>query len=177
MTDHCDLRVFSTGSWLFALFFLVAAPVVGWAETDALQPSRSCSPLATGSFLTTIRDANGKFASRGLITLFEDGNFVVVDSAQGGVPGQFDAFTSGQGSWRCGAGRSISAVAINFNLPGKVDRQGGLVRLDYSARFRSESAVTGTIKLRIYDLDADPFGSTQPRALLYTFTAQRIEAR
>lgn len=113
---------------------LVVACTDGTAPT---APRPACGALA-GTYVTTFTDKEEVFSSRGLMTFTSDGILVVSDSAQGGVPGVWDPFSTAQGTWKCvseEAGKLvIRAVGLNFVLPsdgsppsfGRVDYEAGL---------------------------------------------------
>ena len=95
----------------------------------------ACAGIA-GTYVTTITDREGVFASRGLMTFTSDGLLLVSDSAQGGVPGVWDPFSPTQGAWKCleaGSEKlSITAVGLNFVLPGD-GRTPSFGRVEYQA--------------------------------------------
>jgi hypothetical protein len=101
--------------------------VVGMALCCALtageaQADEQCGPPPATYFLTVL-NSDGSFASRQVFTLTEDGNVVVGDSAQGGVTGAFNPFTTAQGTWECGSRSSptqANATTLDFSLPGSV---------------------------------------------------------
>ncbi len=135
-----------------------------------------CSKFVTGTYLTTIKDANGGFASRGLITLTNDGNFIVGDSNQGGISGVFNPFTTSQGTWACTGRREIAARYINFSL----SNQGGtgIARADYRASFDpTTKTVQGTITLQFFDLQGNPLDGDGVDGGTFPFTGQLITAK
>lgn len=150
------------------------------AEAEVVKDPKSeqaiCSNLVTGTYLTTIKDANGNIVSRGLITLTNDGNFIVGDSNQGGVSGIFDPFTTSQGTWVCTGRKEITARFVNFNI----SNQGGtgIARADYHASFDpTTKTVQGTIVLHLFDLLGNPLDGDGRDGGTSSFTGQFITAK
>jgi hypothetical protein len=150
---------------------LTAAPLQNHAET---RTSDDCRLLA-GTFVTSISDIEGVFSSRGLATFTADGIFLMTDSAQSGLPGIYQPFSSAQGAWQClGAENgNILAVAtgLNFVLPGE-GLTTGFGRTDYRLSLDTETDVlSGTVELSFTaqgDLEAaDPL--TEPGPVLEKF--------
>ncbi len=112
-----------------------------------------CSDLVTGTYLTTITNADGSFASRSTLTFHGDGNVSIIDSAQGGVAATFDPFTDSQGTWQCTGDQTFVVTALNFTFGNVV----GLARLDFTATVDQETqGLEGTIELRFFELHDDP---------------------
>jgi len=150
------------------------------AKAESLIDTNSkqaiCRKFVAGTYLTTIKDANGKFASRALITLTEEGNLITSDSNQGGVSGQFDPFTTSQGTWVCNGNRAITGRALNFNLSNKGGS--GIARNDFKASFNPiTQTVEGTIELRLFDLKSNPLQGNGQNGGSFFFTGQLVTAR
>jgi hypothetical protein len=144
------------------------------AQSDARAASRGCRSLVTGSYLTTIVDANGELASRGVITLTADGNIFVIDSNQGGVAGVFNPFGDTQGAYTCASNQEIRAVGINFGFSGP-DGVNDIARSDISATFDPKAQTTqGTITVRSYALSANPLAEQGSVVGTFPLTGQRI---
>ncbi len=95
--------------------------------------------LSGGSYLTTIRDSEGNFASRSVITLHADHTMSAIDSGQGG-PTFF--FTSQRGSWKPNGSRRVAATAFDFPLP---PNGPGIARADYAMDVATDRrSVAGT---------------------------------
>jgi hypothetical protein len=123
----------------------------------------ACAGIA-GTYVTTFTDREGVFSSRGLMTFTSDGVLLVADSAQGGVPGVWDPFSSAQGAWSClaadGGKLSVNALGLNFVLPAD-GRTPAFARVDYRAGFEiTAGTLSGSATLHIgsgKDLEgADP---------------------
>jgi len=71
---------------------LCCGMAIGGAHADS-----TCGVLSA-TYLLTALNSDGSFAARQLITLTEDRNVIVNDSAEGGVPGVFNPFTTAQGT-------------------------------------------------------------------------------
>lgn len=143
----------------------------------------ACRDLA-GTYVTVVTDREGVFASRGLLTFMADGVFLDTDSAQGGVPGVFEPFTTVQGAWRCAgtAQGRLEAVAtgLNFVLPGN-ERPQAFGRTDYRLTLDAAKGVlSGTVELRFTqdaDLEAaDPLGRPGPLFDSFQVDGQRLAA-
>lgn len=137
---------------LTASFLAVASAgmLSGPAQSETL-PLDLCEGVE-GTYLTTVADIEGVFMSRGLITFTADGNFIVNDSRQAGVPGVFEPFSSGQGAWVCAEKApdrlAVKAAALTFTFP-SADRRASIARVDYTATVDPESnKVTGKIALK-----------------------------
>ena len=127
----------------------------------AIADDSDCSDLVTGTYLTTITNANGDFASRSILTFFGDGNLSTIDSSQGGVPATFNPFTDSQGTWQCTGDQTFVATVLNFPLPGSNGNVVGLARLDIAATVDQETqGLEGTIELRFFKLLDDPLNPT-----------------
>jgi hypothetical protein len=146
------------------------------SAVDTYSEQAVCSKSVTGTYLTTVKDASGKFASRGLITLTQEGNFIVGDSNQGGISGLFAPFTSAQGTWVCTGKKEITARAVDFSL----SNQGGtgIARVDYRATFDPKTqTVQGTISLHLFDLQGNPLEGDGQDGGTSTFTGQLVTAK
>ena len=123
----------------------------------ALQPQKATAEpeglfLRGASYLTTITDATGAFASRGVLTLHADYTVSVIDSGQGG-PAFF--FSSQLGSWKPDDEGGAIARTIDFDFPPNAD----VARLDYTIKFAQEGKqVSGTITLTVFPLQGNPLG-------------------
>ncbi|MEH2242250.1 hypothetical protein [Nostoc sp.] len=150
--------------------------VLAESVNDTNSKQAVCSNFVTGTYLTTIKNSKGKFASRGLITLTKEGNFIVGDSDQGGVSGVFNPFTTGQGTWACTGRKEITARAIDFSL----SNQGGtgIARADYSATFDpTTQTVQGTISLHFFPLQSNPLEGSGTNGGTTFFTGKLVTAK
>ncbi|KYC37203.1 hypothetical protein WA1_47120 [Scytonema hofmannii PCC 7110] len=130
-----------------------------------------------GTYLITVSTSSGEFASRSIITFTQDGNFFVVDSNQGGVPGQFNPFSDSQGSWKYTDKQEITATTLNFSYPGS-SGSASIARQNYRVTFNPQTkALQGDITLRFYDLKANPLETDAPVVGTFTFTGQRVNAK
>jgi hypothetical protein len=123
------------------------------------------------SYLTTVKNSSGNFASRGVITLHTDHTMSVIDSGQGG-PTFF--FTSQLGSWKWNPSPSGGIVArtIDFDFPPSAD----VARLDYTISFSSDgSNVTGTIRLTTFPLNGNPLDGGGTVTGTFTFAGELIQ--
>jgi len=119
-----------------SLGILALAGSVALLHPQHLQADNAFSG---GSYLTTVKDANGNFASRGVITLHADHTMSVIDSGQGGP----FLFSSQLGSWKFNE-KGVAGRTIDFDFPPNA----GAARLDYTISFsQGGNQVTGTITL------------------------------
>ncbi|MBV8630554.1 MAG: hypothetical protein JOZ83_06485 [Silvibacterium sp.] len=119
------------------------------------------------SYVTTVKDSQGNFASRGVITLHADHTMSVIDSGQGG-PTFF--FSSQLGSWKF-SNDGLVARTIDFDYPPNAD----VVRLDYTFTLSQDrKAISGTIKLTTFPLEADPQGGGGTVVGTFTFAGELI---
>jgi hypothetical protein len=164
-----------------ALLLAIAAPAESAQPVTETQPPGDCRALV-GTFVTSVSDIEGVFSSRGLATLTADGIFLMTDSAQSGLPGIYQPFSSAQGAWQClGAeGGTIRAAAtgLNFVLPGE-GLTTGFGRTDYRLSLDSESGVlSGTVELSFTaqgDLEAaDPVSAPGPVLEKFELDGKRV---
>ena len=132
------------------------------AAADAL------SVLRGATYLITITDAQGAFASRGVITLHGDRTLSAIDSGQGG-PAFF--FTSQLGAWKSDGKGGAVGRTLNFDFPPNAD----VARLDYTFQFSAHGTqVTGTITLRTFPLQDDPLDGGGTVLGTFTFTGTLV---
>lgn len=121
------------------------------------------------SYVTTVNNSNGSFASRGVIALHADHTMSVTDSGQGG-PAFF--FTSQLGSWKPNASGGIVAKTIDFDYPPNAD----VARLDYTMAFAQYGThVSGTITLTTFPLQGNPLDGGGTVVGTFTFTGQLVQ--
>jgi len=139
---------------------------------QAQAPSISCNAALVGTWLTTIQNAAGDYASRSLLTIHADGTMVSADSAQHqGMQGS--SFSAQHGAWRCSTSASAAATTMNFGFPNRES----IARSDWTLAHDGK-ALKGTIALHIFPgvKGVDPFrADTKPVDTFY-FTAQRVSA-
>jgi hypothetical protein len=129
--------------------------------------------FSDGSYLTTIKDAGGNFASRSVITMHADQTILAVDSAEEGPK---DYFGSQLGTWKPAGNHRIAARTINFRYPHGTD-PGGVARSDYVISFAPDRRqVTGTITLRTFPLeDGNPLEDEGTLIGTFTFEGEWIK--
>ena len=126
------------------------------------------SVLRGATYLITIKDAQGAFASRAVITLHGDRTLSGIDSAQGG-PTFF--FTSELGAWKPDGKDGAVGRTLNFDFPPNAD----VARLDYTFQFSDhDTHVTGTITLRTFPLQGDPLDGDGTVLGEFTFTGTLV---
>jgi len=150
----------------FGVFGILA--LVG--SVALLHPQHaSAQPEFNGaSYLITVKDTGGNFASRGVITLHTDRTMSVIDSGQGG-PAFF--FSSQLGSWRQDGKGGLVAKTVDFNFPPSP----GIARLDYTITFNQDGNATGTIALTTFPLIGNPLDGGGTVVGTFTFVGQLIQ--
>jgi len=126
-----------------------------------------------GSYLTTIKDGGGYFASRSLITLHGDHTMLAVDSEEQG-PSNY--FSSQLGGWKSAGNHRILGRVIDFQYP--LSSNGpGMVRADYVMNLApGRRYVSGTITVTVFPLqNGSPFGDDGTPIGTFTFEGERIE--
>jgi hypothetical protein len=135
----------------------------------ALLHAQNDQGFSGGSYVTTVKDSAGNFASRGVITLHADQTMSVIDSGQGGPT---FSFSSQLGSWKPNGSGGIVARTIDFGFPPSTD----VARLDYTISFAQDrSQVTGTITLTTFPLVANPLDGGGTVVGTFTFAGELIK--
>jgi hypothetical protein len=120
------------------------------------------------TYVTTVTDSNGAFASRGVIALQADHTLSVTDSGQGG-PSFF--FSSQLGSWKPDGKGGLVGRTIDFDYPPNAD----VARVDYTINFgQGGKQVTGTITLTTFPLQANPLDGGGTVVGTFTFTGDVV---
>lgn len=122
-----------------------------------------------GSYLITLRDLQGNFASRQVLTLHADQTLSGVDSGQDGPT---YLYSSELGAWKRDGHLRIVAKAIDFDYPPNPD----VARLDYIISFVPDrSHVTGTIIISTFQLEnGNPLDGGGTVIGTYTFAGELI---
>jgi hypothetical protein len=130
---------------------LVLLACLGAVALHAPQATADALSLFRGAtYLITITDAQGAFASRGVMTLRGDRTLSVIDSGQGG-PTFF--FTSQLGAWKFDGKGGVVGRTLDFDFPPNAD----VARLDYTFTFSdNDTQVSGTITVRTFPLQGNP---------------------
>jgi hypothetical protein len=152
----------------FGIFGLLAA-----VSLAALLPANGVAQLGWdqgASYVITIKDSAGNFASRGVITLHADHTMSVIDSNQGG-PAYF--FSSQLGSWQAGRNGKLVAKTIDFDYPPGQD----VARLDYSFEYTHYgNQVQGTVVVTTFPLEnGNPLGDGGTVLGTFTFVGQLVK--
>ena len=139
----------------------------GWAILEPHQAAAANPPA--GTFLITITDAHGVFASKSVITLHSDHSVAVIDSGQ---EGNGISFSSQQGVWENGLGGTLKARTIDFSFPFATN---GSARVDYSFNAGGgNNQVSGTIVLTFFPPNGNPLDGGGSPGGTFTFTGQRV---
>ena len=148
---------------IFAVLAAAGSAAYLYAQTVADSDFRGAS------YVTTVTDSSGNFASREVMTLHADHTLAVVDSGQGG-PTYF--FSSQLGSWGPVSTGGLVARAIDFDYPPNQD----VARLDYTIELSPDhSHVTGTVTLTTFPLEGDPLGGGGTVEGTFTFAGELIQ--
>jgi hypothetical protein len=125
--------------------------------------------FSSGSFLTTIKDSQGNFASRSVITLNADHTLSAADSNQGGPTFYF---STQMGTWKAAGDGRIVARVVNMTYPPSP----GMARSEYTITLAPDGReAIGAITVFLYPLDANPL--QDPGTLLgdFTFVGEAIK--
>ena len=121
------------------------------------------------TYLTTVRDSNGNFTTRTVLTLHADHTMSVVAADQGG-PTFF--FTSQLGSWKPDGKGGVVAKTLDFDYPPNAD----VVRIDYTISFDPDhDRVTGTETLIAFPLQGNPLDGGGTVLTTATFTGELVK--
>jgi len=132
--------------------------------------AEALSVLRGATYLITITDAHGAFASRGVITLHGDRTLSAIDSNQGG-PTFF--FSSQLGAWKFDGKGGVVGRTLDFDFPPPPAQ--AVARLDYTFKFSAnDTHVTGTITLRSFPLQNDPLDGDGTVLGTFTFTGTLV---
>ena len=132
------------------------------------RPATALSVLRSATYFITIKDAQGAFASRGVITLHGDRTLSAIDSNQGG-PTFF--FSSQLGAWKFDGKGGVVGRTVDFDFPPAQ----AVARLDYTFTFSAKGThVTGTITLRTFALQDDPLNGDGTVLGEFTFTGTLV---
>lgn len=140
------------------------------AVCASLFPQRAvASNDPSGSFLVTITDSTGAFASRSVITLNNNNTVAVIDSGQEGGP---VSFSSQLGTWKHAPGGVVKARTLDFSFPFGTN---GTARVDYTFNAGVPGdQVQGTIVLTFFPPNADPLGGGGAPGGTFHFSGKRI---
>ena len=134
----------------------------------AIYPQQAAADqqMLGGTYITTNTDSTGAFASRGVITLNGDHTMFVIDSGQGGPT---FSFSSQQGTWGVGSSGTVVGRTIDFDFP-SLD----VARADYTFKFASTGAISGTITLYTFPLTANPLDGGGTLVGTFNFTGYKV---
>ncbi len=157
--------------WAAAGAFGLLAAV---ASSALLQSQQAGQPVFSGGcYLTVIKDAEGNFASRSIITLHPDHTMLATDS---GEQGPTNYFGSQLGTWRPARNHQIVGRMIDFCYP--LNPGGlGVARADYVISLApGRRQVTGTITVRAFPLpDGNPLEDEGILIGTFTFEGESIK--
>jgi hypothetical protein len=121
------------------------------------------------TYVTTVKDSNGNFTTRTVITLHADHTMSVVAADQGG-PTFF--FTSQLGSWKPDGKGGVVAKTLDFDYPPNAD----VVRIDYTISFvPGHDQVTGTETLTSFPLQGNPLDGGGTVLGTFTFIGELVK--
>jgi hypothetical protein len=152
------------------IFVVLAGIVLAYFGWTALNPQKvaAANPPA-GTFLITITDSHGVFASNSVITLHSDRSVAVIDSGQ---EGNGVSFSSQQGVWENGLGGTLKARTIDWSFPFATN---GSARVDYSFNAGGgNDQVSGSIVLTFFPPNGNPLDGGGSPGGTFTFTGQRV---
>ncbi|HEY7404837.1 MAG TPA: hypothetical protein VIB39_15035 [Candidatus Angelobacter sp.] len=152
------------------VLLVLAGCVLAYFGWTAVSPQKvaAANPPA-GTFLITITDSHGAFASNSVITLHSDNSVAVIDSGQ---EGNGISFSSQQGVWEIGPGRTLKARTIDFSFPFATN---GSARVDYTFNAGGgNNQVSGSIVLTFFPPNGNPLDGGGSPGGTFTFTGQRV---
>jgi hypothetical protein len=146
---------------------LLLGLLVVCAFTFPQQAAASDDP--SGSFLVTITDSTGAFASRSVIALHSDHTVAVIDSGQ---EGGAVSFSSQLGAWKHAPGGVVKARTIDFSFP---FASNGSARVDYTFNAGVPgNQVQGTIVLTFFPANGNPLDGGGTPGGTFNFSGTRI---
>jgi hypothetical protein len=158
---HASLSITARILGLIAIVGAVVLPHAPDAAADAGSQG--------ASYVITVKDSTGDFASRGVITLHADYTISVIDSGQGGPT---FLFSSQLGSWKSNGKGGVVARTIDFDFSPTAD----VARLDYTISFKQGgNQVIGTITLRTFPLQGNPLDGGGTVVGTFTFTGNLVK--
>jgi hypothetical protein len=126
-------------------------------------------PHNGATYVTTVKDSNGNFTTRTVITLHADHTMSVVAADQGG-PTFF--FTSQLGSWKPDGKGGVVAKTLDFDYPPNAD----VARIDYTISFDpGHDQVTGTETLTTFPLQGNPLDGGGTVLGTFTFIGELVK--
>ena len=148
---------------------LVLLACLGVMALHAPQATADTPSVFRGAtYLITITDAQGAFASQSVITLHGDRTLAAIDSTQGG-PNTF--FSSYLGAWKPDGKGGAVGRTLNFDFP----PHAAVARTDYTFTFSdNDTQVSGTITVRTFPLQGDPLDGDGTLLGEFTFTGTRV---
>lgn len=154
------------------VFSVLAVGLLAYFGWSAFHPQKTAaSNDPSGTFLITIQDANGNFASDSIITLHADHSVAVIDSRQdSGVNSA--SFSSQRGVWEQDPHGAIKARTIDWDFPFLPN---GSARLDYTFDAGlPANEVKGSVVLYFFGPDQNPLTGDQNPVGTFTFTGSRV---
>lgn len=152
---------------------LIIAIFVNVHKVDA-ESITDCQNLVIGTYLTS---SSGDFGSFSSITTFtQDGNFFANASNQSGDPSlSVQPYSEVQGSWKCTSNREITGTVLSFSYP-TATLPGTINKSDIRATFDPKNGIEqGTITIKSFGLNANPFSDDAPVRGTFTLTGQRVK--
>ena len=135
-----------------------------------------CGARVVGSYLINVKEqGSGDLASRGVLNLTASRTLTVIDSNQGGSPGNFPPFTAALGSWACDGQTAFVGRAIDFSIPHD-GSSAGIARVDYAASVNNQGNISGTVELRFFGLTDNPQANV-PAAATFDISGVAVKAQ
>ncbi len=132
MKDLFDVR-----RTCFVLLGLWVTGSSAWAQDD------SCMNALRGTYLLTIEDASGAFASRAIMSISADGAVLVADSRQ-----RTDRFGLQIGDLSCSGNASARSVTLDFGRT-EADGEQDIARSDWVLS-NDEQGISGKVDVVLY---------------------------
>lgn len=131
-----------------------------------------CRSRFSGTYLTTVENSQEEFASRSIVTMHDDGNLSVSDSAESSAN-----FGHQQGSYRCTGIEGATAITLDFGFSAPQN----IARSDWVIGMTAEGNIAGQITLNLYlpletcNPMADPDACDIVPIDTFTFSSVRVE--
>ncbi len=157
----------------FLTFFLT--PAISLADDIWNFGRNSCRLHLAGTYLTTIKNSQGGFNSRSVLTIHQDGTISAADS------GQFE-FKFGQqmGAYRCLGISKAKGITLDFGETESIEDI-DIAKSDWIFKKMKDGSLSGEITVNLYTPleTCDPLGDPENSCIkdpagTFTFTSVKV---